>query len=164
MMKFSFCALVALVVTACVAFPMQAQNGAQGKLRVYFVDVEGGQSTLFVTPAGKSLLIDTGWPDQNFRDADRIAAAAKDAGISRIDYLLITHYHDDHVGGVPQLMERMPVGMVFTHGANSEQEGATKRGYEAFRKVMAQKKPKLVVPQPGDRLPIEGVDATVISS
>jgi beta-lactamase superfamily II metal-dependent hydrolase len=163
-MRLGVRALAALFVAAAVSFAAQGQDAAKGKLQVYFVDVEGGQATLFVTPEGKSLLIDTGWPDNNFRDADRIAAAAKDAGISRIDYLLITHYHDDHVGGVPQLMERMPVGMVFTHGGNSEPTGATKRGYEAFRKAMAQKKPKLVVPQPGDRLPVEGLDATVISS
>src|SRR5689334_14220024 len=125
MMKFSFCALVAFVVTACVPFPVQAQDGAQGKLRVYFIDVEGGQSTLFVTPAGKSLLIDTGWPDNNFRDADRIAAAAKSAGLSRIDNVLITHYHDDHVGGVPQLVQRIPVGTFFVHGPNREHEAAT---------------------------------------
>ena len=63
-----------------------AQNKA--KLRIYFIDVEGGQATLFVSPAGESLLIDTGWPGNNGRDADRIAAAAKKAGISKIDYVL----------------------------------------------------------------------------
>src|ERR1700730_4722456 len=73
---------------------VQAQSSA-GKLRVYFVDVEGGQATLFVTPEGHSLLIDTGWPGNNGRDADRIVAAAKSAGLSRIDDVLITHYHDD---------------------------------------------------------------------
>src|SRR5258707_5367347 len=80
--------------------------GAKGDLQVYFVDVEGGQATLFVTPAGQSLLIDTGWPGNSYRDADRIAAAAKLAGLKRIDYVLITHFHVDHVGGVPQLVER----------------------------------------------------------
>src|SRR6266853_831519 len=67
----------------------------QKPLVVYFVDVEGGQATLFVTPAGESLLIDTGWDGFNGRDADRIAAAAKEAGLSKIDYVLITHYHSD---------------------------------------------------------------------
>ncbi len=77
-------------------------------LHIYFVDVEGGQATLFVTPAGQSLLIDTGWPGNDGRDADRIVAAARKAGISKIDYVLITHFHDDHVGGVPQLAVRIP--------------------------------------------------------
>jgi len=60
-------------------------------LQIYFIDVEGGQATLFVTPAGQSLLIDTGWGGNNGRDAERIVAAAKNAGISKIDYVLITH-------------------------------------------------------------------------
>src|SRR5271169_4580927 len=95
-----------------------ALSAAQKPLQIYFVDVEGGQSTLFVTPAGQSLLIDTGWPDNNGRDADRIVAAAKKAGLSKIDYVLITHFHTDHVGGLPQLAERIPIGTFIDHGEN----------------------------------------------
>ena len=158
----AFFGIFATVVVACA---LNAQGTAGGKLRVYFIDVEGGQSTLFVTPAGKSLLIDTGWPDNNFRDADRIVAAAKSAGLSRIDYVLITHYHDDHVGGVPQLVQRIPVGTFFVHGPNREfDHGATERDYAAFQKVLADSKAKEIVPKPGDRLPIEGMDVTVISA
>src|SRR5438445_2114598 len=79
-------------------------------LQIYFVDVEGGQATLFVTPEGQSLLVDTGWPGNGGRDADRIVAAAKKSGLSKIDFVLLTHYHRDHVGGVPQLLARIPVG------------------------------------------------------
>src|SRR5271170_3354325 len=79
-------------------------------LQVYFIDVEGGQATLFVTPDETSLLIDTGWPDHDGRDANRIAAATKIAGLRKIDYVLLTHFHDDHVGGVPQLVDSIPVG------------------------------------------------------
>ena len=154
-----------LVATVAVALSLHAQGAAGGKLRVYFIDVEGGQSTLFVTPAGKSLLIDTGWPGNNFRDADRIAAAAKSAGLSRIDSVLITHYHDDHVGGVPQLVQRIPVGTFIDHGPNRELDhGATERGYAAFQKVLAETKAKEIVPKPGDRQPIQGMDVTVISA
>ncbi|MDQ1692699.1 MAG: competence protein ComEC, partial [Acidobacteriaceae bacterium] len=105
---------------------VQAQSSA-GKLRVYFVDVEGGQATLFVTPDEHSLLIDTGWPGNNGRDADRIVAAAKSAGLSRIDDVLITHYHDDHVGGVPQLAARMPIGAFIVHGPNRELDGTPQK-------------------------------------
>ena len=84
--------------------------------------MEGGQATLFVTPDGKSLLIDTGWPDNNGRDADRITAAAKDAKISKIDFVLITHFHDDHVGGAPQLAGKIPVGTFIDHGENHGNE------------------------------------------
>jgi beta-lactamase superfamily II metal-dependent hydrolase len=164
-MKLLLRAFLGLSVMSAFVFTMHAQAPAAGKLRVYFIDVEGGQSTLFVTPAGKSLLIDTGWPDNNFRDADRIVAAAKSAGLSRIDDVLITHYHEDHVGGVPQLVQRIPVGTFFVHGPNRELDhGATEEGYAAFQKVLAQTKAKEIVPKPGDRLPIEGLDVTVISS
>jgi beta-lactamase superfamily II metal-dependent hydrolase len=159
-------ALVGLFATIAFALTLQAQStAAAGKLRAYFIDVEGGQSTLFVTPAGKSLLIDTGWPGNNFRDADRIAAAAKSAGLSRIDYVLITHFHEDHVGGVPQLVQRIPVGTFFIHGPNRELDhGATEEGYAAFKKVVDKTKAKEIVPKPGDRLPIEGLDVTVVSA
>jgi competence protein ComEC len=151
--------------TVAVALSLHAQGAAGGKLRVYFIDVEGGQSTLFVTPAGKSLLIDTGWPGNSFRDADRIVAVAKSAGLSRIDAVLITHYHDDHVGGVSQLVQRIPVGTFIDHGPNRELDhGATERGYAAFQKVLAESKAKEIVPKLGDRLPIEGMDVTVISA
>jgi beta-lactamase superfamily II metal-dependent hydrolase len=157
--------LLVLVATVAAALSLNAQGAAGGKLRVYFIDVEGGQSTLFVTPAGKSLLIDTGWPGNNFRDADRIVAAAKAAGLSHIDSVLITHYHDDHVGGVPQLVQRIPVGTFIDHGPNRELDhGATERGYAAFQKVLAESKAKEIVPKPGDRLPIQGMDVIVISA
>ena len=94
-------------------------------LHIYFVDVDGGQSTLFVTPAGQSLLIDTGWPGNDGRDAKRIVAAARKAGINKIDYVLITHFHDDHVGGVPELAARIPIGTFIDHGDN--RETATRR-------------------------------------
>src|SRR5580658_9746916 len=91
-------------------------------LRIYFIDVEGGQATLFIAPSGESLLIDTGWSGHNSRDAGRIAAAAKHAGVKKIDYLLITHYHEDHVGGVPQLAAKLPIGTFVDHGDSVEHE------------------------------------------
>ena len=87
---------------------------------IYFVDVEGGQSTLIVSPSGQSMLIDTGWRGFEGRDADRIVQAAKAARIKQIDYLLITHYHRDHVGGVPQLADRMKILNFLDHGPNTE--------------------------------------------
>jgi competence protein ComEC len=162
-------ALLGLVAIFAFALMLHAHGAAAGTLRIYFIDVEGGQSTLFVTPAGKSLLIDTGWPANHFRDADRIAAAAKSAGLNRIDAVLITHFHMDHVGGVPQLVQRIPVSAFFVHGPNRELDhGATEEGYAAFQKVLAETRAKEIVPKPGDRLPIgtstDGLDVTVISA
>ena len=96
--------IAALVLLGSASLLPAARN-----LEVYFIDVEGGQSTLLVSPSGESMLIDTGWAGHNHRDADRIAAAAKAAGVKKIDYLVITHYHADHVGGVPQLAEKLPI-------------------------------------------------------
>jgi competence protein ComEC len=78
-------------------------------LTIYFIDVEGGQATLIVMPEGQSLLVDAGWPGFNDRDPDRIVTAARDAGVSQIDNLLVTHFHGDHVGGVPALSRRIPI-------------------------------------------------------
>lgn len=139
-------------------------DGARGRLRIYFIDVEGGQSTLFVTSAGQSLLIDTGWAGHEGRDADRIVAAAKDAGLSRIDYVLLTHYHADHVGGVPQLVDRIPVGTFIDHGPNREMEKSTEQGYAEYQKVLATGRSKHLVVKPGEVLPVRGIKATVISA
>src|SRR5580700_8673830 len=105
-----------LALTLFSAARTKSAPGAAKTLRIFFVDVEGGQATMFLTPAGQSLLIDTGWPGNNGRDADRIVAAAKKAGIGKIDYVLITHFHSDHVGGLPQLAARIPIGTFVDHG------------------------------------------------
>jgi competence protein ComEC len=134
-------------------------------LQIYFVDVEGGQATLFITPAGQSLLIDTGWPDFNGRDADRIVATAKRVGLSKIDYVLITHFHADHVGGAPQLADRIPIGTFIDHGELRETtDGPTVMVESAYRKLLATGKYRHIVPKPGDVLPIQGMHATVVSA
>ena len=134
-------------------------------LQIYFVDVEGGQATLFVTPEGQSLLIDAGWPGNDGRDADRIVAAAKLAGISKIDYVLITHFHNDHVGGVPQLVARIPVGTFIDHGENRETtNGPTVQGWQAYQQVLGTGKFKRITAKAGDVLPIQGMRASVVSS
>ena len=155
-----------LALFAALVAVQPAVPAAKHDLRVYFIDVEGGQSTLFVTPTGQSLLIDTGWPDNEGRDADRILAATKSAGISKIDYVLLTHYHDDHSGGVPQLVDRIPVGTFIDHGANIDTKpgGPTEKIYAAYQQVLATGKYKHMVAHPGDVLPITGMKVTVISS
>jgi len=125
-----------------------------GVLKVYFVDVEGGQATLFITPAHESLLIDTGWAGNEGRDADRIVAAAKDAGVGKIDYVLITHYHLDHVGGAPQLAARIPVGTFIDHGENRElTDKATVGAWEAYQHLLASGNYRHISLKPGDSLP-----------
>ncbi len=153
-------AVLAVVLSAVV---LQAQAKSKS-LQVYFIDVEGGQSTLFVTPAGQSLLIDTGWADYNSRDADRIAAAAKTAGVSKLDYVLITHYHLDHVGGVPQLVQKIPVGTFIDHGPNRELTPDVNNNFDLYQKTLASGAYKRIVAKPGDVLPVKGIHVQVISA
>src|ERR1700723_3231389 len=142
-----------------------SSDAAQKALHIFFVDVEGGQATLFVTAAGQSLLIDTGWPGNDGRDADRIVAAAKKAGIRKIDYVVITHFHADHVGGLPQLASRIPIGTVIDHGDNREStDAATVQGWQAYQELLAAKKFKRLTVKPGERLPVGGIEATVVSA
>ena len=138
---------------------------AQKPLQVYFVDVEGGQATLFVTPAGQSLLIDTGWPGFDGRDADRIVAAARNAGLKKIDFVLITHYHRDHAGGLPQLAAKIPIGAFLDHGENRERaDASTEQTWQEYLKVASQQKVKRTTAKPGDTLPLQGIETKVITS
>jgi len=131
-------------------------------LQIYFIDVEGGQATLVVSPSGESLLIDTGWPGYEGRDADRIRAAANQAGLKRLDYVLITHYHRDHVGGVPQLVDGIKVGTFVDHGPNLEDSEVTRTDFAAYEKAIAGH--AHVVVKPGWGLPIKGIEVHVVSA
>lgn len=153
-----------LAVSAALAvFAVLPAAFAQTKthtLRIYSIDVEGGQSTLLVAPSGASLLVDTGWPGNNGRDAGRIQAAMREAGISRIDRLLITHYHSDHVGGVPELVKRVQIGEFLDHGPNRENGEGTAANYQAYLKAIAGEPHRVV--KPGDTIDIPGLNITVL--
>lgn len=127
-------------------------------LDLYFIDVEGGQATLVVAPSGQALLIDTGYTGFGGRDTVRIAAAAKDAGVKKIDTLLITHFHDDHVGGVANLLDRLPVATFLDHGPSIETQSYPVPYAEAFAKGQH----KVIVP--GDKIAIKDLDVTVVAA
>ena len=153
-------------IAAALLLPVFCLAHAQVKgaetLRIYAIDVEGGQSTLLVAPSGESLLVDTGWPGSDGRDAGRIQAAMKDAGITRIDHLLITHFHVDHVGGVPNLVARVPVGEFLDHGENREDSDITRHDYAAYLKAI-DGKPRRIV-HSGDTISIAGLGAIVLTA
>ena len=130
-------------------------------LDIYFIDVEGGQATLIVAPSRQSLLVDTGWPGFGGRDADRIVEAAHLANLKRIDYVLISHYHRDHVGGVSQLADRIPIGTFIDHGPNAE-SGKEDDLFTAYQKLL-QKTPRRVV-TPGDVIPLGEAKLEVLTA
>jgi beta-lactamase superfamily II metal-dependent hydrolase len=155
-------AVIAIFVFAVGVRTTQAQE-----LNIYFIDVEGGQATLLVMPDGESLLVDTGFPDDtgNARDAERIVAAAKDAGIARIDYLLITHFHADHFGGAAALSQLMAIGTFIDHDTAAPETLATAAAverFETYKRVRATS--NHIVPSVSDRLPLRGVEAVVVST
>lgn len=147
----------------CAALVLATGALAKTKpLQIYSIDVEGGQATLIVSPAGQSLLIDTGWPGFDGRDAKRIVAATKLAGVKRIDYLLITHYHRDHVGGVTALADRIKIGTFVDHGPNQEDSDVTREDYGAYEKLLP--KAKHLILRPGEGLPMKGITVRALTS
>jgi len=151
-------------------------------LQMVSIDVEGGGGTLFVTPDGKSLLIDTGNPDVSRATGDhpsseRIVAAANALGVKKIDYLLTTHYHGDHIGGFEGLLKRIPIGTVIDHGENRETKaspaptapeidmknppsGSSEFGYRHYLELIG-RRPHIVA-RPGQVFHIGGMTVTIV--
>ena len=147
-------------VALCLPLGLQAAK----TLEVFFIDVEGGQSTLIVSPSGQSLLVDAGWRGFDGRVADRIAKAAKLAKVKRIDYLLVTHYHRDHVGGVPQLADRMKIAAFVDHGPNMEDSKTVKEDYADYVKLLQHPAVQHLVVKPGDSVPLKDVAVQVLTA
>ena len=127
-------------------------------LQMYWIDVEGGAATLIVSPSGQSLLIDTGW-EVDGRDAKRIVAAARDAGVTKIDHLIISHYHADHVGGLAALSKLIPI--LNFYGRGDQVEDVNKPWYNSF---VGAAQGKRTIVKPGGKIPIAGLDALVVAS
>ncbi|HEX7139192.1 MAG TPA: MBL fold metallo-hydrolase, partial [Vicinamibacterales bacterium] len=153
---------VTILCTLAIAWATAATLRGAGTLDIYFIDVEGGQSTLIVTPSRQSYLIDTGYAGNGGRDADRIVAAARAAGVTKIDYLMITHFHGDHAGGVVDLAKHLPITTFIDHDTILPTDANSKATFDAYAAV--RHSGRHIVAKPGDRLPIEGVDVRVVSS
>ena len=146
-----------LFAAACWALTLNAKP-----LEIYFIDVEGGQSTLIVSPSGQSLLIDAGWRGFEGRDSERIMQIAKHTKLKQIDYLLITHYHRDHVGGVPDLAQRIKIANFVDHGPNTEDSKVVKEDYSDYVKALQKGEHKVV--KPGDTVPVKGLTVQVLTA
>ncbi len=145
-----------------LSVPGGVQTQTPSTLDIYWIDVEGGAATLVVTPQRESILMDTGWPRPDARDAERIQAAMRDAGISEIDYLLFSHFHRDHVGGLAALAERVPIGVIVDHGDSVEQAG--QRGRTLWDEYVALSRDRRRSVEPGDKLPLQRIELTFVAS
>jgi competence protein ComEC len=141
-----------------------AQTRTTRTLDIYVVDVEGGNATLFVSPSGESMLIDSGNAGAGaVRDAERIMAATKDAGLTQVDHLITTHWHGDHYGGMTELAARIPIRHFIDHGANVQPAAATDQFLQkTYPELYA--KARHTIAKPGDKIPVAGIDVLVVSS
>src|SRR6476646_1871789 len=129
---------------------------ASKNLDIYWIDAEGGAATLIVSPSGQSLLVDTANRTPDDRDAKRILAAAQQAGLKKIDILLTTHFHGDHIGAMPALAKLIPIEMYMDHGESIEiSRPQVATAYKAYLEL-SQAKRKIL--QAGDRIAMQGVD------
>ena len=130
-------------------------NEKNGRLDIYFIDVEGGASTLFVTPEGESLLIDSGYPDFNGRDRNRILdVARKTAGLRYLDHAAVTHWHRDHYGNHAALSTEIKIKNFWDRGVPDvlrEDKQFVDRIAD-YRSASQNKSKKL---NPGDILPLK---------
>ncbi|HYP06901.1 MAG TPA: MBL fold metallo-hydrolase [Bryobacteraceae bacterium] len=137
-------------------------GAASPNLDIYWIDAEGGASTLIVAPSGQSLLIDTANRTPDDRDAKRIFAVAQQAGLKKIDFLLTTHYHGDHVGAMEALAKLIPIEQYLDHGESIELERP--RGIELYKRYSAQVEGKRRILKPGDTIPLKGTNITVVAA
>src|SRR5437868_7252561 len=153
-----------IVVLAAAAILRAADT-----LDIYFIDTEGGQATLLVTPAGQTMLIDSGFADADStaaRDANRIVAAARLGNATRIDVFVPTHFHGDHVGGVEQVAARLPIALFVDDGPAVQESAPLKQRVGEYSEIYAAEfaKGKHLVVKAGDKIPVKGLDVTVVAA
>jgi competence protein ComEC len=147
-----------LLLVALLLVPSGTLRAESKPLDIYWIDTEGGAATLLVSPSGESFLIDTGWMVGD-RDAKRIYAATQLAGLKKIDYLLISHFHADHVGGLAALSKMIPIGRFYDHGDTIEKEN--QQWLDSYKTASAGKR---TIVKPGDVIPVKGLHVLVVAS
>jgi beta-lactamase superfamily II metal-dependent hydrolase len=163
-MKYWSSGMRALVIAICcvatAVLGLAAQGSRTATLRIYYIDTEGGQSTLFVGPAGDSLLVDTG--NAGDRDLGRIADTLRTAGVTKIDHLWTTHYHGDHVGALLELAKQFPVGHFYDHGKPHPNDRIVSSQFLSAYEALSAGRRTIV--KPGDKVKVGGLDITAVAS
>jgi beta-lactamase superfamily II metal-dependent hydrolase len=156
------CCLAAIFsLAACTAAQTRA---ARNTLDIYVIDVEGGNSVLFVAPSGESVLIDTGNVAPGaVRDAGRIMEAIRDAGISQIDHLITTHWHGDHFGGLAELASQIRIKQFIDHGPNVQPDPQTDEFLQKIYPELYARATHMVV-KAGDEIPVKGLNWRVVAA
>ena len=147
-----------IVLSALAIAGLLAQTGL-GTLNIYYIDTEGGQSTLFVSPSGESLLVDTG--NAGERDLGRIVETLNAAGIKRIDHMWTTHYHGDHVGAMLALAKQFPMMHFYDHGKPHPADRIVSAAFLTSYEELSQGKRTIV--KPGDKVKMTGLDITAVA-
>jgi competence protein ComEC len=144
--------LLAVALLAACAGP--AKGPSEQGLAIYFIDIEGGAATLIVTPAGESILVDSGVPGD--RDPGRIVRTAREeARLRQIDHHIITHWDLDHYGGTEEIGRRIPILHYYDHGpSQAKPDPAYQKGYAAYVTIPEDRRRTL---KPGDTIPLRSV-------
>jgi competence protein ComEC len=158
-MKSLWCSLLLALGVLLFGTAAQTTRDNPGLLKLYFMDVAGGAATLIVTPAGESVLLDAGWDGFDGRDAKRIRQAMQHAGVTALDHLVVSHYHMDHYGGVPELARLVPIRRFYDHGKMTSllDDPQFAERYAAYQ---AAAKGQTTTLKPGDTIPLKTADGT----
>jgi hypothetical protein len=161
------------------AIPARCYGKAAGSMTIYIIDVGSGNACLIVSPTGQSMLVDAGTPDV----AKRVLEVIRQAGVKEIDYLVVSHYHGDHYGGVPYLAQNIRIINFVDHGVNveygksyewwKERRGAAPgfradfgkhvdANYDTYEKVLQMG--HHIVVKAGDTIPVQGIDVAVVTA
>ena len=167
MRRLTFAMLIVVMAGVLAArVSLRAQGAAAKPLEIYVTDPEGGKAALWIAPSGQTVLVDTGSPGA--RDHDRLMEVITAAGVTRIDYLISTHYHVDHIGGLQELVKRIPVGTFVDHGPTVEGPvaSALREQVAGFQAAYAElwAKAKHLVVKPGDVVPVKGLDWRIVAA
>jgi beta-lactamase superfamily II metal-dependent hydrolase len=146
-----------LAASLVLCLSLFAQDDSKS-LRIHWIDVEGGAATLVVTPEGGSMLMDSGWPGK--RDAERIAAVVKSAGLKQIDHYVVSHFHTDHWGGTEDLAGLVSIAKYYHHVfPDASAKDVEAKIKEPFLKLSAGKS---VVVEAGHEIPLKGAQVKIL--